>query len=73
MKFQEPVFATYLQQSQGRNMAAQRTECVRMSTALSDTCWYGYRSTSYQFADLSSEMSLMHVSFVPIKDAKGNR
>ena len=30
MKLQEPVFATYLEQSQGRNMAAQRTECVRL-------------------------------------------
>jgi len=40
MKLQEPVFGTYLEQSQGRNMAAQRTECVRVSTALTDTCWY---------------------------------
>jgi len=31
--------ATYLEQSQGGNMAAQRTECVRVSTALTDTCW----------------------------------
>jgi len=39
MKLQRPVFATYLEQSQGSYMAAQQTECVRMTTALTDTCW----------------------------------
>jgi hypothetical protein len=33
MKLQQPVFPTYLEQSQGGNMAAQRTECV-----LDDLC-----------------------------------
>jgi len=33
MKLQQPVLPTYLEQSQGGNMAAQRTECV-----LDDLC-----------------------------------
>jgi len=39
--------ATYLEQSQRGNMAAQRTGSVRETTALTDTCWSDYGSTSY--------------------------
>jgi len=39
MKLQHPVFATYLEQSQRGNMAAKHTECVLVTTALTDTCW----------------------------------
>ena len=72
MKLQLPMFATYLEHSRRGNMAAQRTGSVRVTTALTDTCWSDYGSTSYQFVDLCCEMSLVHVSFVPIKIAKGS-
>ena len=71
MKLQLSMFATYLEQSQRGNMAAQRTGSVRVTTALTDTCWSDNGSTSYQFGDLCREMSLVHVSFVPIKVAMG--
>jgi len=47
MKLQLSMFATYLEQSQRGNMAAQRTGPVSVITALTDTCWSDYRSTSY--------------------------
>ena len=67
MKLQLSMFATYLEQSQRGNMAAQRTGPVSVITALTDTCWSDYRSTSYQFGDPCCEMSLVHVSFVHSK------
>jgi len=34
-------------QRHSRNMAAQRTECVRVTAALTDTCWSDWGSMCY--------------------------
>ena len=41
------MFATYPEQSHRGNVAAQRMGFVRVTTALTDTFWSDYGSTSY--------------------------
>jgi len=45
MKLQLSMFAAYHEHSQGGNMAAQRSGSVRVTTALTDTCWSNYGSS----------------------------
>jgi len=60
MKLKQPVFATYLEQRQVGNMAAQRTVCKHVPTALPDTCWstdHIYMCWSKEVREISSVTS----------------